>query len=455
MGARDYQVPESFIKALSRAIKGFSKLSDKHRVRLAYFIWTAGLNRKQHKKESEFMSIGYVELDNAFGRGGFKAINEKLNVFEVTKQWWQSKGLTKGYKLTEPVQQAKDKYLRSKRPVMSRMIAMDGRVVRKLQKSVASKDLDEATATAWRDAKPFNNIPVDLTAMRHMYEHLAQMVGKKTGDLFHDAEVDDIEYRVEILGQLIRLANTDVAGHGYINHRYAEGRTGRLYARNISLQTAPRTIRHAALHGLYDYDVENCHYAIFSQLAGRFGFECEAVNRYLTRKHEIRQQLAYEVGISIKQVKMCLLALMFGARVDVREGSAITDEIGAQKAHSLFNHDLFIAIRFDIAKGRSLILDKWKKSRGTLTNDMGKRIKLTEPPEKRLAHIIQGVEAKALKAAISIYPDDIVLLMHDGFVSKRSLDVQLIERAIYEQTGYKLILSWQVIVVPDDLDFNR
>lgn len=454
-------MPESFIRSMARAVKGFSTLPDKHQARLAYFIWTAGLNRRQHKKADDFMSIGYLELSHAFGRGGFKQINDQLNVFDVTKQWWHSKGLTKGYKLTESVQKAKDKYLKSKRPAISRMIDLDGKAVKNLQRAIAAKDIDEVTATAWRDAKPFNNIPVDLMAMRSMYEYLAQMESKKTGDLFHDAEIEDIDYRVELLGQLIRLAHTDVAGKGFISHRYAEGRTGRLFARGISLQTAPRTIRNAALHGLYDYDIENCHFAIFSQLSARFGFQCEAINHYLVRKKEIRQQLAAEVGISISQVKMCLLALMFGARVVVRDGVAITDEIGSRKAGILFKSERFITIQQDIVFGRKLILDGWAKSRNTISNDMGKRIKLKkqdgkpEASEKLLAHIIQGVEAKALKAAIDVYPDEIVLLMHDGFVAKRSLDVQLIENEIYDKTGYRLELSKQVIVISDDLDFSR
>jgi len=71
--------------------------------------------------------------------------------------------------------------------------------------------------------------------------------------------------RIESVGQLIRLANTNIAGRGFIIHRYAEFKTGRLYASGVSFQTAPRLIRKAALHSLYDYDMENCHYSIFEQ----------------------------------------------------------------------------------------------------------------------------------------------------------------------------------------------
>lgn len=307
------------------------------------------------------------------------------------------------------------------------------------------------TATAWKEAKPFNKIPVDLDKMRELHQHLERMPLK---GLFQDAEVDDVAYRIEHLGQLIRLAHTDVAGRGFIVHRYAEGKTGRLYASGVSLQTAPRIIRKAALHGLYDYDIENCHYAIFSQLAARYDYKCEAISYYLTHKKEVRQQIAAEVGISEEQSKMCLLALMFGARLSEWQGNAIPQEIGT-RAGALFTNPLFKGIADDIVEGRKIILDRWEKRRTTLLNDMGKAVGLKEPTNVRLAHIIQGLEAKALKAAINLYPDEIVLLMHDGFVSKRRLDVPLIENAIYEATGLRLEVAGAEITLPADLDFSK
>jgi hypothetical protein len=341
------------------------------------------------------------------------------------------------------------------------MITVDGKAVTTLQNAIAAKDIDNVTRTAWKNAKVFNNIPVNLEAMRNMHDHLYQMRSDKVGDLFLDTEIEDINHRVEIMGQLIRLAHTDVAGRGFIAHRYAEGRTGRLYAKGVSLQTAPRTIRHAALQGLYDYDIENCHYSIFAQLSARYGRECPAINYYLAHKKEVREQLAHEVGISVKQVKMALLALMFGARATVRHGNAITDALGVNKARELFDNKTFRHIQADLFEGRRLILDKWPKTRNSIKNDMGKSTRFKhkggkrEKPENLLAHIIQGVEAKALMTAIDLYPDDIVLLMHDGFVSKNKLDIPLIERAVYKATGYRLDFTGQVIVVPDDLDLNH
>jgi hypothetical protein len=461
MGDRDYQVPESFIKAMSRNVKGFSRLSDKHQVRMAYYIWIAGLNRRQHKMFDGAMSIGYRELEKAFGRGRFKEINNRLQIFEVDDQWWYSKGATKAYRLSESVQEAKDKYLASKRQTTSRMMSVDGKSVTTLQRAIAAKDFDNVTKTAWKNAKVWNNVPVNLEAMKDMQDHLYQMRSKKEGDLFLDTDVEDVNYRIENVGQLMRLAQTDVAGRGFIAHGYAEGRTGRLYAKGVSLQTAPKTIRHTALQGLYDYDIENCHYSIFAQLSARYGRECPAINHYLTHKEEIREKLAQEVDIHPKQVKMALLALMFGARATVRHGNAITDALGVHKARALFDNKTFRHIQADLFEGRKLILDKWPKSRNTIKNDMGKTTRFKhkggkrEKPENLLAHIIQGVEAKALMAAVDLYPEDIVLLMHDGFVSKRKLDIPLIERVVYKATGYRLEFTGQVIVVSADLDFNN
>lgn len=453
MGVRDYWVLESFIQTLAKNVKGYKTLSTSHRAKMAFYIWIAGTSRREHKKEDGYMSIGYMDLERGFGRRGFKAINDALNIFDVTPNWSQAEKLTKGYRLTEQVKIIKNKYISEAGKKISRLITLDGKAMHSLPEAIASKDLDNVTATAWKEAKPLNNIPVDLEKMKELQAHLDRMVHKKTSDLFVEAHVDDITYRVEIIGQLIKLAQTDVAGRGFIAHRYAEGRTGRLYARGISLQTAPRIIRKAALHGLYDYDIENCHYAIFYQLAASYNFECDAIKHYLGHKKQIRESIANSVGITIEQAKMCLLALMFGARLSEWENNAIPAEIGTDKAKLLFVNTLFKAIADDVMGGRKEILKRCEKRTSTLLNVMNKSVRLAKPANVRLAHIIQGIEAKALRAAIKLYTDEVVLLMHDGFVSKRPLDVRAIEQAIYDDTGMRLEVAGGVIDLPADLDF--
>ena len=68
---------------------------------------------------------------------------------------------------------------------------------------------------------------------------------------------------------------------------------------------------------------------------------------------------------------------------------------------------------------------------------------------------LRYIEAQAIKAAISCYPEDIVLLMHDGFVTTREIDVPLVERRMFEETGYRLKLAGAVIALQANLEFDR
>jgi hypothetical protein len=43
---------------------------------------------------------------------------------------------------------------------------------------------------------------------------------------------------------------------------------------------------------------------------------------------------------------------------------------------------------------------------------------------------------------------DIVLLQHDGFASRKQLDIALLERVIHEKTGYRMRLEENQIDIP-------
>ena len=456
MADRDEYVPESLIRALRRGVRGFDRLQPVHQSRMAYLVWINGQSRHDHRLYEGYKTFTYQELDRRFGRGGFKKINKELKIFDVTPGWSKEHGATRGYKLTDNVHALKDQYLRPRRIAITRLMTMDGRAVRTLPAAISSKGLNGVTATAWRNAKVLNSIPVDIAWMKKAHAWMSRaMEGTDTSDLFVKADHDELDYRVQILSQLLKISYTDVAGRGFIVHRYAEASTGRLYAKGVSLQTAPRVIRKAALNGLYEYDIENCHYSVFSQMSSRYGVECAAINRYLSDKQATRQRVADAVGIHIEQAKTCLLALMYGARQSIRPENAIPEAIGVGKAKKLYTEPTFAAIARELLEGRAAILKAWPRRRKTILNAMCKAIALGAPAEERLAHLIQGVEAKALRAIVDLYPDEVVLLMHDGFVAERSLDVPLMERKMFDATGYRMTISCGVIHIPADFDFSK
>ena len=164
--------------------------------------------------------------------------------------------------------------------------------------------------------------------------------------------------------------------------------------------------------------------------------------------------MSQEVGITSGQAKFCLLANMYGARESAWHKNAIPNEIGVDATKVLYSNPLFQTIVSDLDEGRRLILDNWPSSPTKLVNAIGKDIKKTEDPKKKLAHLLQGVEAQALRTVINAMGDDVLLLMHDGFVTSRPIDTNEMERAVEQETGFKMKLAGGVITLPPSLHFD-
>lgn len=451
-------VPESFIKRLRRDLPKFRTLSDKEQSNLAFLIWEAGSSRREHRGNPKDSSFSYQELEQRFGRGCFDEVNATCEAFEVSPNWSHAQGYTRRFALTGKVWAIKNDYLNKGRARLSPLIRSDGKRLRSLPAAIAAKDLEGVTRTAWRQAKPLNKCPVDIEQMAQLHKILGKLAEHEHADLFvedDDIAPEDIAYDQGVMQQMLRLAKTDVAGRGYVALRYAEASTGRLYARGVNLQTVPRLVRHAALHGLWDYDIENCHFAIFHKMAERYGFDAKNIGAYLENKVGTRAGIATRTGISIDDAKLCLIAIMYGARTSTWFKAAIPDAIGQVAASKLYADLVFCGIYDDIQAGRKAIIDGSPKRPRTIVNAVGKSIQLKRPPEDILAHLLQGVEVQALQAALDLYRDNIVLLMHDGFVSLRPLSIPRIVAAMSTATGYDLRVVEEKIQLPPDFGFSN
>lgn len=216
-------------------------------------------------------------------------------------------------------------------------------------------------------------------------------------------------------------------------------------------------MRQAALHGLYDYDIENCHYSILDQMAGKHGHTCTSIRHYLDNRKSVRDTLAKEFSIKPKQVKVALLALVYGAAFSEKPSSALPKILGSvETAIAFYNHPLFGALGDDIRAARHAILKgphSQKVFRGNITNMRGLQMAVKGHADRQLlAHLLQGVESMALEAAHNLYASDIVLLQHDGFTAKSSqLDTKAIEEAIFQATSYHLAIAppEQILVTLD------
>ena len=173
----------------------------------------------------------------------------------------------------------------------------------------------------------------------------------------------------------------------------------------------------------------------------------------MARKKEVRTDIATEVGITIEQTKTCLLAVMYGARTSTWHENAIPETVGVDAARRLNQLPLFANIAADVKLAGAAILAHNKPNRqGGLVNVFGKSMPIQETTtgkkkawSKLLAHLVQGVEAKAIRACIEVDPAAVVLIQHDGFTATRQLDVAKLERAIQDATGYALVLEEELI----------
>jgi hypothetical protein len=458
---RNTFTPELLVKQLAKDVPGFKSETPQVQAALASLVWIGATKLRQHTVHDGYMSFHHTELAAQFG-GQFKAINARLGFLDVKDTWRFGKEakatdtFTKGYRFSPVVQASREAFL-AKRVTrlskLSRLLDATGTGFRTPPKAVASTDMADTPTTRWRAANNDDSlslVPVDIEALKHLQRDLAKKIDtmRRTGHAPRDLwmEYPSLDYLLDLrdkTAQIIRMAHTDVAGLGCVLHRYMESDSGRLYALGgASLQNAPAVIRQAALSGRWDYDVENCHFAIAAQMAKKAGFQCVAIEHYMAHKKAVRAEIADAIGITINQTKTCLLAVMYGARTTTWHENAIPQAIG-DKAAALFALPTFANIADDVKLARAAILKQHKLNRqGGLVNAFGKSIKANaHSPEQRLAHLIQGVEAQALRACIELHRGKIILVQHDGFTAASRLDMAALELAIQTATGYALTLE--------------
>lgn len=467
MAKTDELVPEDFLMYLQKHIPGFRLEAPAHQWALARMVWHGTHRRRRHSHFEGAMSFNYQELAKAFGRNSFKALNERLGFFRTSDNYSMGDKYTYGYWLSDRVQKVHAAYMDRYWKTLTRLLWVRGEKIvpaKTLPDAIASTDTNgNAVSTSmWKGAKSLNLVPVDIYSLTLLRKWLASVLknydaGAKPYDLLMPyPQRADVERLHVMTVKILRMASTNLAGIGHINQRYAIAPSGRLYARGISLQSAHTLVKQAALHGLWEYDISNCHFALVSQMSAQAGFRCEAIEHYMSNKKATREAIAKAAGIDISQVKEALLATMYGARESTREGDAIPEAIGEEAALRLYEVPEYQRLKADITTARALILKKWKRTAsGRLTNACGKSCSGKDPATKRLAHLVQGAEAKALMVAVNMHPHQIVLLQHDGFTSATRLDPRPIERAIEAALGYHLEIEEQQLQIDPAAQFLK
>nr|WP_181374945.1 Clp protease N-terminal domain-containing protein [Polaromonas sp. H8N]AWD72270.1 hypothetical protein pH8NP1_p009 [Polaromonas sp. H8N] len=459
------QLPEAFRDYLRARLPGYDQMGDHIQMALMSMILQAPTKYREHSHHEGWASFHFEYLDKKFGRGKFELINQRLGIFLSTPDWSKVEGRTKPYKLTDKLAGLRARFLSVINQPMTNLLTEDGDILRTAPKqAIEAKRTQKngilVTRAGWHGKPVEAAVPVNQEMLKKLALVIeAKLYAKKHGlqlDLLHpDPDPEYLKHLLEEVQTIYHLSHNTVVP-GRVIHRYAQTESGRLYAHNVNLQNAYRPVRQAALHGLYDYDIENCHYSILDQMAMKHGHECKAIKHYLTNRAPVRRSLSEKFGIKPKQVKQALLALIYGASFSDRPSHALPKILGSvHLAMAFYEHPLFKALGADIKAARSAILEGQTVYRGgVIKNLRGLSMRIKGHAERQLmAHLLQGVESMALEAAHELYSNQIVLLQHDGFTATSAhLDIKAIEDAIEVKTGYRLkvALDSQIMVTLDD-----
>jgi hypothetical protein len=223
---------------------------------------------------------------------------------------------------------------------------------------------------------------------------------------------------------------------------YKEVGTGRYFAVNGRLQGYSRAVRYAALQGYYEYDLEAAHQNILIQVLDQHSIEIaeiDVVREYVANKQLVRNRLAEELGLSLKNVKTILQALTYGAKLSRSRHEAIYKVCDA-----------------NIKVIENVVTNGWLRrymtafklaSKALSEHDIGSvnavGIKFIKTKDsQRMAHILQGYERQVIDAIIKhLDRSNIALLVHDCIVTYDRISPKLLSDIVQQETGFNLEFS--------------
>jgi hypothetical protein len=464
--------------------------SEETLLRLSYRVWMPAMDAARHGADPSFCYIPARALEADFGRANFTRLTAKHNIFEVLEADTRPGRWTRGFRLVRDIDLAVNNYVRridERLPTLATrdVITRDGKRVVKPPRAIASENSDGVAPKAWAGARVPNSVCVDSEMMDAYATHLRRYAttgGRMIAGTFVPftaQELEPIRYRERVLSRLIGLANSTLGGQHHIPIRYVEQPCGRAFGDGLNLQNAPGDIRDVTLHGNWDIDLSNCHYSLLLQLAALVRVELPEVRWYLDNKDTVREGLAGRIGIEYDEAKGCLIALIYGARFSLHKECEIVKLIGPTRARKLYADPQFRALKDDVQRARTAILRTANARPIVFTSGAGPELRVAEvrrlgqerlfnavgssidvretegrrrgkrrKPAELLAHILQGLEAKIMRVIVDSYSDDVLLLMHDGLVSRRELPVSEMMELIYNRTGLRMSLGQEKIEVP-------
>ena len=423
-----------------------------------------------HKTFLEKQSISYKVLELWFGEDYHRYTDILL---DYTETWSKKDSLTRGWSLKDRTRKVLDKYFERevRRTDTNRLLGLDGKVIKKLPGAAIMRTVDNEGRRMRQNEKMesnihsvvelnFNNIQSTIDMIRQIKD-VGYIKGKNnnawTRDLMNYSPDELTNFRKSLL-ELRDITDSEMLPKGKMYQHYYEGQTGRVYSTGQhSLQRMKKIIRDIVLGGVgyWDYDIQNCHYTIMNQLGNDYGLRTfNSFDNYIKNKSKIRKSLSKELKVDVSIIKECIIAILYGCKKSVGDKNKLTELLGRDKHLKLLQNDWITELFDDREDITNSIIDKtirepkkyrWLKLKGIkkqyFENCRNKRLNYLDENGKKtqnrfvLAHILQGIESKMLDICMGVELGRVGVLIHDGFVTRGTIDEVKYSTAIENELG--------------------
>lgn len=206
--------------------------------------------------------------------------------------------------------------------------------------------------------------------------------------------------------------------YGIIKQVYKQIPCGRVVNTSpFNMQTFPRDARKIAFLGYYNYDFKNCHYSIVNSF-GDFPY----INNYVQNTNEVREEIAQDIGADSGDVKVALLALLYGTRRLPYTFSALYEIFRDKELAGRFLEHRIVKELFDDLDRLIPLLVDLADEKGYKGNKFS-----------RASQYIMNIESQMFLHILDKHKIDLPL--HDGFITKEEINIEKEEEIIKNKFG--------------------
>lgn len=391
-------------------LEGFSSLKYTSQLNLCKIYWLSYWKKIEEtnddpSKKRIMFPVEYMESCGV-NRESFHRLNDKFKILKcVGEHYCQFKKLAKTYLPTENYKTIT--YL-SKRGVFKSRVIVHVDVI-----NLDTGEFETLIVDCLEDARTLIDLGVDVDYYHPVtcdFDRLSLLIDRTSSDVIAMQSTRVYVKYKSIDNEYYRKYNT-------CHRKFTMGGT--------SLQNVNKIIRNSALYGCWSYDIQNCHYTVFAHMTDHF-----AIMEYAESPEMVRAAISERTQVPPKVVKHALLAMAYGASFN----GDLKDIVGSALIDDFKSDDLVRNLKNGIDQVKAQVT-KGKEAKGQTVNQI-------------FANYIMSIESKILDSIIAFVEseDNVVCCsLFDGLVTKKRVNVRVVEAAVKSATGYSVKITEEFI----------